>query len=98
MGMSFISSDQACRNAEEEIPAPSTAFDGLVQAAETAWREKLSGVTLGNGTLVSNDTSVQSLQRGFWSGLYRNMLSPQNYTGENPRWESSVPYFDSYYW
>jgi len=32
-----------------------------------------------------------------WSGLYRTMISPQNYTGENPNWDSGIPYFDSFY-
>lgn len=26
------------------------------------------------------------------------MINPQDYTGENPLWESSEPYFDSFYW
>ncbi|KAJ8104523.1 hypothetical protein ONZ43_g7808 [Nemania bipapillata] len=25
------------------------------------------------------------------------MISPQNYTGENPKWNSGIPYFDSFY-
>jgi putative alpha-1,2-mannosidase len=25
------------------------------------------------------------------------MISPQNYTGENPKWDSGIPYFDSFY-
>ncbi|TEA20296.1 putative secreted glycosidase [Colletotrichum sidae] len=41
--------------------------------------------------------SSQGCVESFWSGLYRNMISPQNYTGENPYWDSGVPYFDSYY-
>lgn len=106
MGVSFVSSAQACSNAEQEIPDPPTAFDGLVQSAEKAWREKLSVVSVGsngNGSNSSNDSAISSAvslprQRAFWSGLYRNMLSPQNYTGENPRWDSGIPYFDSYYW
>jgi putative alpha-1,2-mannosidase len=32
-----------------------------------------------------------------WSGLYRTMISPQNYTDENPHWDSGIPYFDSFY-
>lgn len=26
------------------------------------------------------------------------MVNPQNYTGENPLWTSTEPYFDSFYW
>ncbi|KKY18341.1 putative glycoside hydrolase family 92 protein [Phaeomoniella chlamydospora] len=30
-------------------------------------------------------------------GIYRTFVNPQNYTGENPLWQSSEPYFDSFY-
>lgn len=92
MGMSFISSEQACSNAETEIPDPTDNFDTLVVTAKDAWREKLSPVSVVPGG------ASQDLQTSFWSGLYRTMMSPQNYTGENPYWDSGIPYFDSYYW
>ena len=92
MGVSFISSDQACRRAEEEISDPLGAdFDRLVHEAEDAWTNKLGAVSIKPGG-ASDD-----LQESFWSGIYRTMISPQNYTGENPDWDSGVPYFDSYY-
>lgn len=89
VGLSFLSTDQACSNAEREVPAYD--FDGLKSAAETAWRDKLSvvNVTLGGAT--------ESFQTIFWSGVYRSMISPQDYTGENPLWTSDEPYYDSYY-
>ncbi|KAL0260652.1 hypothetical protein SLS55_004342 [Diplodia seriata] len=90
MGMSFISADKACANAQEEIPNPLSDFNSTRKAAEDAWREKLSPVTLEVGD-VSPD-----LQKSFWSSLYRTMISPQDYTGENPHWNSSV-YYDSFY-
>lgn len=40
---------------------------------------------------------MDDLQTIFWSGVYRAMISPQDYTGENPLWESDEPYYDSYY-
>ncbi|KAF4780747.1 putative alpha-1,2-mannosidase [Colletotrichum scovillei] len=91
VGVSFKSSDQACRNAEKEIPDPLNNFDSLVKAAKDAWREKLSPVS------VKAAGATEDLQKSFWSGLYRNMISPQNYTGENPHWDSGIPYFDSFY-
>lgn len=91
MGMSFISSERACSNAEADIPQPEEAFDTLVTRAKDAWREKLSPVSVTPGG-ASDD-----LQTSFWSGLYRAMMSPQNYTGENPKWDSGIPYFDSFY-
>ncbi|GKT94264.1 glycosyl hydrolase family 92 protein [Colletotrichum tofieldiae] len=89
VGLSFISVNKACQNAESEIPK--FDFDGTVRAAESAWSEKLSVVELDTAG-VSED-----MKTTFWSGLYRSLLSPQNYTGENPLWESAEPYFDSFY-
>ncbi|OAA68254.1 glycosyl hydrolase [Niveomyces insectorum RCEF 264] len=89
VGLSFLSTDQACANAEAEVP--DWDFDGTVLAAQDAWREKLAPIAV-------NATGVPvELQTTFWSGLYRSLLSPQNYTGENQKWTSAEPYFDSFY-
>ena len=90
VGVSFIGVDQACANAERE--QPDFDFPGTVSAAETAWRDKLNVFHVDVGG-VSSD-----LQKVFWSGMYRAMISPQDYTGENPLWQSDEPYYDSYYW
>jgi putative alpha-1,2-mannosidase len=89
VGMSFISNEQACSNAEKEIP--DFDFDGIRSSAEDAWREKLSVIEV-DATGVSDE-----LQIVFWSGVYRSMISPQDYTGENYLWNSTEPYYDSYY-
>ncbi|CAN8097876.1 unnamed protein product [Discula destructiva] len=91
MGMSFISSAQACSNAEGDVPNPESDFEMLVTSAQDAWREKLKPVSIVPGG------ASEDLQTSFWSGLYRAFMSPQNYTGENPHWDSGIPYFDSYY-
>lgn len=106
MGTSFISSDQACHNAETEIP--DWDFASVRSNAESAWRQKLSPVTVEAGG-ASDD-----LLTTFYSGIYRaflvrqplltfnhvsdNIQNPQDYTNENPLWESSEPYWDSFYW
>ncbi|KAK3303262.1 alpha-1,2-mannosidase-like protein [Chaetomium strumarium] len=89
VGVSFISVDQACENAEREIG--DWHFERVESDARKAWREKL-GVVQVDARGVSEE-----LQTTFWSGLYRTLLSPQNYTGENPLWNSTEPYFDSFY-
>ncbi|KAH8435182.1 glycoside hydrolase family 92 protein [Aspergillus melleus] len=89
VGVSFISVEQACGNAEKE--QPDFDFDGTVSAAEDAWRDKLNVISVDAGG-VSTD-----FQKVFWSGIYRTMISPQDYTGENPLWQSDEPYYDSYY-
>ncbi|OAA53614.1 glycoside hydrolase family 92 protein [Niveomyces insectorum RCEF 264] len=89
VGVSFISTAQACANAEREIG--DFDFDGTRQTAESAWRAKLA-------TVQVDDTGVNATFRTvFWSGIYRTMLSPQDYTGENPLWASDEPYYDSFY-
>ncbi|KAJ5823710.1 Alpha-1-2-mannosidase [Penicillium robsamsonii] len=89
VGVSFISVDQACLNAERE--QPDFDFEGTVSAAESAWRKKLDTIS------VDTDGVSSNLQKVFWSGAYRTFISPQDYTGENPLWESDEPYYDSYY-
>ncbi|CAG7916394.1 unnamed protein product [Penicillium olsonii] len=89
VGVSFISTQQACSNAERE--QPDWDFEGTVSAAESAWKKKLDVVSV-DTTGVSSD-----LQTIFWSGLYRTMISPQDYTSENPLWKSDEPYYDSFY-
>ena len=81
VGLSFFSTSQACRNAEKEIPE--FDFAATRAEAEDAWREKLSTVS------VDNTGVDKSLQRTFWSGIYRAFISPQDYTGKKspfPRW------------
>ncbi|KAI1758153.1 alpha-1,2-mannosidase-like protein [Xylaria castorea] len=89
VGVSFISAAQACLNGEREIP--DFQFSRVVTAAEVAWQEKLS-------VIKADHTGLDvDLLKTFWSGLYRTMLSPQDYTGENPLWQSDEPYYDSFY-
>lgn len=90
VGVSFISISQACSNAEKEIPT--FDFDGTLAAAGATWRQKLSVVQVDQGAV---DVSFLTI---FWSGIYRSMISPQDYTGENPLWQNDEPYYDSYYW
>ena len=90
VAISLINSDQACSSAEAEIP--DFDFDAIHTAAEDAWRDKLSPVK------VSTTGVDSSLITNFYSGIYRTMVNPQDYTGENPLWSSGEPYFDSFYW
>lgn len=89
VGLSFMSVAQACQNAEREIP--DFDFDSVVEASKRAWSEKLSVIE------VDQAGVNEDLLTTFWSGFYRALLSPQDYTGENPLWNSSEPYFDSFY-
>lgn len=90
VGVSFLNVNQACQNAERE--QPNFDFEGTVSAAEAAWRKKLDVIS------VDTEGVSKDFQTIFWSGVYRTMISPQDYTGENPLWKSDEPYYDSYYW
>ncbi|KAK8021063.1 glycoside hydrolase family 92 protein [Apiospora arundinis] len=89
VGVSFMSTHKACENAEKEIP--DFDFEATLATAQKAWNDKLSVISVDPSGV---DNSYQTI---FWSGIYRAMLSPQDYTGENPLWESDEPYYDSYY-
>lgn len=89
VGVSFLSTEQACAHAEDEIG--DWDFERVLTSAEKAWKEKLSTVSIIPGG------ANESLQQTFFSGIYRTMISPQNYTGSNPLFPSSAIYFDSYY-
>ncbi|KAL4969165.1 glycoside hydrolase family 92 protein [Aspergillus stella-maris] len=89
IGLSFISTEQACRNAEDEIP--SFDFGATRSAAVSQWTEKLAPIR------VSRNGVDRSFLTNFYSGIYRTMVNPQDYTGENPLWSGDEPYFDSFY-
>lgn len=89
VGLSFMNVSQACQNAESEIPT--FDFETVKRSAENEWRKKLDVVSIEAGG-VDEDLEII-----FWSGFYRTMISPQDYTNENPLWNSTEPYFDSFY-
>ena len=89
VGVSFINNEHACHNSMTEIPT--FDFEHVKSVAEDAWREKFAPISI-DATGVSEE-----LQITFWSGIYRTMISPQDYTGENPLWRSDEPYYDSWY-
>ncbi|KAI1425504.1 glycoside hydrolase family 92 protein [Xylaria sp. FL1777] len=87
VGVSFISSQQACGNVDSEIPADTT-LDSLEENVKTAWTDGvLSKITT---TDTSNTTKLQLL----YSSLYHLLQIPTNKTGENPLWSSTEPYYD----
>ena len=87
IGISFISIEQARRNATSEIPA--FDFAATQAAAVTAWDQALSKIELKGAT----DEQAQV----FYTALYHTMLMPTDRTSENPLWKSDEPYYDDYY-
>jgi predicted alpha-1,2-mannosidase len=89
VGVSMISTEQACSNAENEIPE--FDFEKHKREARDAWKAKMINIK------IETDGVDQSMVKNFYSGIYRTMVNPQNYTGENPLWDDGEPYFDSFY-
>ncbi|CAK4032648.1 related to alpha-1,2-mannosidase subfamily [Lecanosticta acicola] len=89
VGLSWLCIERACQNAEREIQ--DWDFDRLLKNAQNAWRKKMEPIQL-------DSTGVdESHLRNFWSGVYRAFINPQDYTGENQLWNSTEPYYDSWY-
>jgi putative alpha-1,2-mannosidase len=76
VGVSLISSNQACLSAESEIP--SFDFEATHTAAETMWREKISPIVVSR-----NGITDSSILTNFYSGIYRTMVNPQDLTVRN---------------
>ncbi|PIL28602.1 hypothetical protein GSI_08644 [Ganoderma sinense ZZ0214-1] len=89
VGVSLISADQACANAEKEIP--DFDFEKTRAASRAQWSELLGRIQVN-----PQDVDPEFVDL-FYSSLYRTHLSPADYTGENPLWNSSEPYYDSFY-
>jgi len=87
VGVSFVSIDQAKRNAMNEVVG--FDFDGTRRAAVEAWNKELSTVKIEGGS--------SSERQEFATALYHTMLMPVDRTGENPLWQSATPYYDDFY-
>ncbi len=89
VGISSISSKQACHNLDSEI-TETTSFHTLVRDTVSMWNsEVLSKITVpASANASSNDL------RQLYSMMYGTFIIPSNKTGENPLWDSAEPYYD----
>lgn len=87
VGISFVSADQAKRNALFEIPG--FDFERVHAQAIATWETALKAIE------VQGASDEQ--QRMFYTSVYHAMLMPVDRTGENPLWQSKEPYYDDYY-
>ncbi|PBK91992.1 glycoside hydrolase family 92 protein [Armillaria gallica] len=88
VGISLLSVEQTCTNAEEEIP--DWDFERVVRDSEAQWRDILGRVQVNNNGVADNTTTL------LYSSLYRTHITPADLTGENPGWSSSEPFYDSF--
>ncbi|KAI9062844.1 glycoside hydrolase family 92 protein [Trametes sanguinea] len=91
VGISFVSTDQACANAESEVG--NASFEEIMAQSKALWNEKLSKVEIDLKDTPANVTEM------LYSSLYRASLTPNNATGETqgPFANTTHPYFDSLY-
>ncbi|KAG1821259.1 glycoside hydrolase family 92 protein [Suillus variegatus] len=91
VGISFVSTDQACANAEEEIGTSS--FEEIQKASKALWQEKLSKIEIDVPNTPPNVTEM------LYSSLYRASLTPNNATLETQGAFANTTsfYFDSLY-
>lgn len=87
VGISFLSSEQAKQNVQQEIPAWN--FASVHAAATGLWNAELAKLNLMGAS--------NSQRRQLYTALYHVMLMPTDRTGENPGWKSNEPYYDDYY-
>ncbi|KAF8956574.1 glycosyl hydrolase family 92-domain-containing protein [Flammula alnicola] len=86
-GISFLSTEQACANAEEEVPTWN--WDAVQEASRAKWEDVLGRVLVDTG---KEDPEIVQL---LYSSLYRASLVPANLTDENPYWSSQYPFYDA---
>ena len=87
VGISFVSVEQAKRNAETEVPG--FDFERTHQEAVAAWDKACAPIRL-------TGASDAELTR-FSTAIYHTLLMPVDRTGENPLWQSKEPYYDDFY-
>ena len=89
VGISWISSEKACRSVNVEIPA-GTLLQDLVSASKSTWNSQVFS------KIQTSETDENTLQL-LYSMMYGMHILPSNKTGENPLWQSSEPYYDDFF-
>lgn len=87
IGISFVSEEQARRNAVGELP--DFNLDAVRSRNTAAWQAALAPVELRGATPAQ--------AKMLYTALYHSMLMPVDCTGDNPLWQSKEPYYDDFY-
>ncbi|KAG0151539.1 hypothetical protein CROQUDRAFT_719745 [Cronartium quercuum f. sp. fusiforme G11] len=92
VGVSFVSAEQACSNAEEEIGDQKT-FEDVRAESVKEWNDRLGRLEI---PLNETDEDIAVM---IYSSMYRSFLTPNNATGETQGVfaNTTSPYFDSLY-
>ncbi|EPT04555.1 hypothetical protein FOMPIDRAFT_131733 [Fomitopsis schrenkii] len=91
VGISFVSEEQACQNAETEVGG--ATFEEIEAESKALWNERLSTITIDFANTEPNITEL------LYSSWYRSNLTPNNATHETqgPYANTTHFYFDSLY-
>lgn len=88
VGISFISTDQACENIKNDFTDYN--LDSTVEDTQTLWDDQVF-------SKVSTSNENETISDLIYTALYGSHLLPSNRTGENPNWSSSEPYYDDWF-
>jgi putative alpha-1,2-mannosidase len=86
VGISFVSIGKAKNNLKE---IDHWDIELVKQSAEEEWNKIFN--------LVEIEDKNESNKRMFYTAMYHSFMQPTERTGENPKWNSSEPYFDDFY-
>lgn len=86
VGISFLSAEKAKANIAADVPQWN--FDATLASTRAKWDAMLKTIELE----ATKDQKVM-----FYTALYHTMLMPTDRTGENPLWDTGVPYYDDFY-
>ena len=92
VGISFTSTETACRFKDEEIT--SWEIDNTIAKARDVWNEEVfSKIRVPTEGPRVNQTNLVLL----YSSLYFSHMMPVDRSGDNPFWTSEEPYWDDFY-
>ena len=79
VGLSPVSTDGAYRNMQSELPG--WDFDAVAQAADQAWNEELSKISI--------ETKDEAARKVFYTALYHTMIAPSTFCDIDGRYRGA---------
>lgn len=90
VGISFMSTSEACQHYQTEIPTYN--LTATVEAAVEEWNDDVFSKI----QVATDDSANITNLRLLYSSLYFMHLMPSDRTGQNPLWQSDEPYWDDF--
>lgn len=96
LGISFLSSEQACINVQEET-GDSFNFDIFRDSSMEIWDGVLGAIKVETPVSPNQALNPEEYKTIFYSSLYRMHTMPSDRKGENPLWNTTAPVYDDFY-